>query len=180
MHHREPLHAIVDSLLHRETEADHETAFALLDAALRDGRPEVRTEALSPADHACYLSRSAPQRLVPAIAPLATEYPTSTLLGRLGQAAAEAAPVLVELAAQSDDEAADQASAVLVRVAPRQAAPLLARDLDRRPRALDAAGDFQAPAFPLYPTLLDALRARLAADGLGNNETADLVHLLRQ
>ncbi|OIJ85098.1 hypothetical protein BIV25_44955 [Streptomyces sp. MUSC 14] len=180
MHHREPLYAIVDSLLHRETEADRETAFALLDAALRDGRPEVRTEALSAAGHACGLSRSAPRRLVPAIAPLAAEHPASTLLGRLGPAAAEAAPVLAQLAAQPDDEAADQALAVLVRVAPRQAAPLLARGLDRRPRALGVAADFQAPAFPFDPALLAAVRTRLAAKGLGDNETAHLVHLLRR
>ncbi|MQS16636.1 HEAT repeat domain-containing protein [Streptomyces kaniharaensis] len=180
MHHRDPLRAIVDSLLGRETEADRESVFALLDAALRDGRPEVRTEALSAADRACHLSRSAPRRLLPAIVALAAEYPAAALLGKLGLAAAEAAPVLAELAAQPDDEAADQALAVLVRVAPRQAAPLLARDLDRRPRALDAAGGFQAPAFPFDPALLAAVRARLTADGLGNNETADLVHLLRQ
>ncbi|MGK4585505.1 hypothetical protein [Kitasatospora sp. HPMI-4] len=180
MHHRDPLHTVVDSLLRRETGADRESAFALLEAALRDGRPEVRSEALSAADHACYLSRSAPRRLVPAIAPLAAASPASTLLGKLGPAAAEAAPLLARLAAQPDDEAADQALAVLVRVAPRQAAPLLAKDLDRRPRALDAAGDFHAPAFPFDPALLAAVRARLAADGLGNNETADLVHLLRQ
>ncbi|WP_345704134.1 HEAT repeat domain-containing protein [Kitasatospora paranensis] len=60
MHHRDPLHAIVDNLLHRGTDADRESAFALLDAALRDGRPEVRTEALAAADHACHLSRGAP------------------------------------------------------------------------------------------------------------------------
>ncbi|MDC2956742.1 HEAT repeat domain-containing protein [Streptomyces gilvifuscus] len=180
MHHRQPLHVIVDSLLDRGTEADRESAFALLNAALHDDRPEVRAEALSAADHACYLSRSAPRRLVPAIAPLAAEYPASTLLGKLGPAAAEAAPTLAELATQPDDEAADQALAVLVRVAPRQAAPLLARDLGRRPRALDAAGDFQAPAFPFDPGLLAAVRTRLTADGLGDNETADLVHLLRQ
>ncbi|WP_330342355.1 HEAT repeat domain-containing protein [Streptomyces sp. NBC_00557] len=180
MHHREPLHTIVDSLLRRETEADREAAFALLDTALRDGRPEVRTEALSAADHACYLSRSAPRRLVPAIVPLVAEQPASTLLGKLGPAAAEAAPFLADLAAQPDDKAADQALAVLVRVAPRQAAPLLARHLDRRPRALDAASDFHAPPFPFHPALLAAVRVRLAAEGLGNNETADLVHLLRQ
>ncbi|MCX5409755.1 HEAT repeat domain-containing protein [Streptomyces sp. NBC_00335] len=180
MHHREPLHTIVDSLLGRKIEADHEAAFALLDAALRDGRPEVRTEALAAADHACHLSRSAPRRLVPALSPLAAEYPASTLLGKLGPAAAEAADALAVLAAQADDETADQALAALVRVAPQQAAPLLARELDRRPRALDAAGDFQAPAFPFDRDLLAAVRAHLAADGLGNNETADLVQLLRQ
>ncbi|MGN5376615.1 hypothetical protein ACQ4WX_00630 [Streptomyces lasalocidi] len=70
--------------------------------------------------------------------------------------------------------------AVLVRVAPRQAAPLLARGLDRRPRALGVAADFQAPAFPFDPALLAAVRTRLAAEGLGDNETAHLVHLLRR
>ncbi|TQJ85389.1 HEAT repeat domain-containing protein [Streptomyces sp. SLBN-31] len=180
MHHREPLHVIVDSLLGRDTEEDREKTFALLNGALHDDRPEVRTEALSAADHACYLSRSAPRRLVPAIAPLAADQQASTLLGKVGPAAAEAAPALAELAAQPDDEEADQALAVLVRVAPRQAVPLLARDLGRRPRALDAAADFHAPAFPFGPGLLAAVRTRLAADGLGHNDTADLVHLLRQ
>ncbi|MFE5587634.1 hypothetical protein [Kitasatospora sp. NPDC056531] len=180
MHRRTALRAVVDGLLGRGTETDRESAFALLDAALRNPRPEVRAEAVSAADHACYLSRSAPQRLVPAIAPLAAEHPASTLLGKLGPAAAEAAPVLAELAARPDDEAADQALAELVRIAPRQAAPMLARDLDRRPRALDAAGDYHGPAFPFDPALLTAVRARLAADGLGTNETIDLVHLLRR
>ncbi|MFR9797337.1 hypothetical protein ACL02U_15710 [Streptomyces sp. MS06] len=180
MHSHEPLNRIVDTLLRRTTEADREAAFSLLDAALRDSRPEVRAEGLAAADHACRLSRRAPRRLVPALAPLAAEYPASSLLGRLGPAAAEAAPVLAELAVRPDDEAADQALAVLVRVAPRQAAPLLARDLDRRPRALEAAAEFLAPAFPFDPALLDAVRARLALDGLGNNETANLVHLLRR
>lgn len=180
MDHREPLHAFVDGLLRRGTEADREAALALLDAALRDGRPEVRREALSAADHACHLSRSAPGRLLPAVAPLAAEPAASALLGKLGPAAAEAAPVLAGLAARPDDEAADRALAVLVRVAPGQAAPLLARHLDRRPRALAAASDFQAPAFPFDPALLDAVRARLAVAGLGDNETAHLVHLLRR
>ncbi|GGV49714.1 hypothetical protein GCM10010495_79390 [Kitasatospora herbaricolor] len=180
LHHRDPLPAIVDTLLHRESEADHESAFALLDAALRDEDPEVRAEALSAAHRACHLSRSAPERLVPAIAPLAAAPQASALLGGLGPAGAEAAPVLAGLAARPDDEAADDALAALVRVAPRQAAPLLAGDLDRRPRALAAAADFQAPRFPYDPALLAAVRARLATAGLDNNETARLVHLLRR
>ncbi|MGW3043361.1 HEAT repeat domain-containing protein [Kitasatospora sp. NPDC001159] len=180
VHSRQGLYTVVDSLLGRDTEADRESAFAVLDAALRDGRPEVRAEAISAADHACYLSRSAPQRLAPAIAALAAEDLAVTVLTKLGPAVGEAAPVLAELAAQPDDEAADRALAVLVRVAPCQAAPLLARDLHRRPHALDAAGGFHAPAFPCDPELLAAVRERLAVDGLGSNETADLVHLLRQ
>ncbi|MET8545394.1 hypothetical protein ABZW03_32870, partial [Kitasatospora sp. NPDC004799] len=64
VHHHELLYAVVDSLLDRDTDTDREAALALLEAALRDPRPEVQAEALWAADHACYLSRSAPARLV--------------------------------------------------------------------------------------------------------------------
>ncbi|MGW2376986.1 hypothetical protein [Kitasatospora sp. NPDC001683] len=179
MYHRELLPAIVEDLLDRGTEADREGAFALLEAALRDQRPAVRTEALWAADEAVDRSRSAPRRLVPAIARHAADDTAARLLTKLGPLAAEAAPALAELAEQSDEKAADQALAVLVRVAPRQAAPLLARDLARRPRALEAAGGFRAPEFPFDAGLLAAVRERLAADGLGDSETISLIHLLR-
>ncbi|MFF2081598.1 hypothetical protein ACFVXG_43355 [Kitasatospora sp. NPDC058162] len=196
--HREPLRTIVGVLLGRGTGAARESALALLDAALRDERPEVRAEALWAADRACMLSRSAPQRLIPAIAPLAADWAAAQLLAKLGPAAADAAPVLAELAAQPDDEAADQALAALVLVAPRAAAPLLARALGRRPRAMQSAAGSYAPAdapFPFDPELFAAVRARLAAkalerptgcEGCGcsttedHNDTAGLVHLLRQ
>ncbi|MFH9354070.1 HEAT repeat domain-containing protein [Kitasatospora sp. NPDC017646] len=196
--HREPLRTIVGILLGRDTDADREGALALLDAALRDERPEVRAEALWAADRACTLSRSAPQRLIPAIAPLAADWAAAQLLGKLGPAAAEAAPVLARLAAQPDDEAADQALAALVLVAPQAAAPLLARALGRRPRAMQCAAGSHAPAdapFPFDPELFAAVRARLAAWTLerpkgcedcgcstteDHNDTAGLVHLLRQ
>ncbi|MFD8087592.1 hypothetical protein ACFV4F_38560 [Kitasatospora sp. NPDC059722] len=196
--HREPLRRIVGTLLERDTDADRESALALLDAALRDERPEVRAEALWAADRACTLSRSAPQRLIPAIAPLAADWAAAQLLGKLGPAAAEAAPVLAELAAQPDDEAADQALAALVLVAPRAAAPLLARALGRRPRAMQCATGSHAPArgpFPFDAELFAAVRARLAAKAAerpegcedcgcstteDHNDTAGLVHLLRQ
>ncbi|MFE4976955.1 hypothetical protein ACFRAR_33230 [Kitasatospora sp. NPDC056651] len=213
MHHEEPLYVIVDGLLDRDTEAGLDAALALLEAALRDPRPEVRAEALRAADHACCLSRGAPARLIPVIVPLADQEAAVSLLGKLGPLAAEAAPVLAERAARPDgvatarpsstrpntrpddeaaarpstrpssrpdDEAADQALAALVRIDPRQAAPLLARDLARRPRALATAAGSRTAAFPFVPELFTAVRARLAVDGLGNNETADLVHLLRQ
>ncbi|MBO1417599.1 HEAT repeat domain-containing protein [Streptomyces sp. FH025] len=179
-HAREPLHAIVDGLLLLDSEDGREGAFALLEAALRDPRPEVRNEALPVADHACCVSRSAPRRLLPAIAALAAEPWAATLLAKLGPLAAEAAPVLAELAAQPDDEAADRALAALLRVEPRQAAPLLARDLDRRPRALEVAGDPYGPVLPFAPGLLAAARARLTVEGLESTETATLVHLLRR
>ncbi|MFE6505580.1 hypothetical protein [Kitasatospora sp. NPDC057738] len=184
----ELLYTVVDTLLERDTDADREAALDLLEAALRDPRPEVQAEALWAADHACYVSRGAPSRLIPAVAPLAAQDTAASLLAKLGPIAAEAAPVLVGLADRPDDgpgdgpgdEVADEALAALVRIAPRQAAPLLARDLERRPRARNAAGDSRAPAFPFDPELLTAVRARLAVEGLGTNETADLVHLLRR
>ncbi|MER7842460.1 hypothetical protein ABTZ03_00740 [Kitasatospora sp. NPDC096077] len=181
MHHRELLPAAVEDLFARGTEADREAALALTEAALRDERPGVRFEALLAADQACERSRAAARRLVPAIAPHAGGSDLAErLLGRLGPVAADAAPVLLRLAEQADDKSADRALAVLVRVAPRQAAPLLARDLDRRPRALDAAGHDLAPAFPFDPALLTAVRARLATEGIGGRETVRLVHLLYQ
>ncbi|MFD8023955.1 hypothetical protein ACFV6G_26470 [Streptomyces lavendulae] len=196
--HRDPLGAIVEILLGRDTDADREHALALLDIALRDERPAVRAEALWAADRACMLSRSAPQRLIPAIAPLAADRAAAQLLGKIGPAAAEAAPLLTELAAQPDDEAADQALAALVLVAPQDAAPLLARALGRRPYAMQCATGSHAPAgvpFPYDPELLAAVRTRLAAKALerpeerkecgcpttaDHNDTAGLVHLLRQ
>ena len=42
----EPLRAVVEALLERDQEPDREAAFALIDAALRDGRAEVRAEAV--------------------------------------------------------------------------------------------------------------------------------------
>src|SRR5207244_3580521 len=83
---------------------------------------------------------------------------------------AAAAPALVEFAASGHDgdpdaDLADRALAALALVAPTQAAPLLARDLGRRPRALDAAAGFRAPAdspFPFDAELLAAVRAPLA------------------
>ncbi|MGW2253223.1 hypothetical protein ACWCXH_23940 [Kitasatospora sp. NPDC001660] len=196
--HREPLRTIVGILLERDTDADRDSALALLDAALRDECPEVRAEALWAADLACTLSRGAPRWLIPAVAPLAADWAAARLLGKLGPAAAEAAPVLAELAAQPDDEAADQALAALVLVAPQAAAPLLARALGRRPRAMQCATGSHAPAdapFPFDPELFPAVRARLAAKALerpegckdcgcstteDHNDTAGLVHLLRQ
>ncbi|MGZ9935789.1 HEAT repeat domain-containing protein [Streptomyces sp. NC-S4] len=196
--HREPLRSIVGILLRRDGDADRESALVLLDAALRDERPEVRAEALWAADHACTLSRSAPQRLIPAIVPLAADWAAAQLLGKIGPAAAEAAPVLAELAAQPDDEAADQALAALVLVSPRAAAPLLARAFGRRPRAMQCAAGSYAPAdapFPFDPELFAAVRTRLAAKAVErsegrrdcgcstteqHNDTAGLVHLLRQ
>ncbi|MGA5820370.1 hypothetical protein ACPC54_21185 [Kitasatospora sp. NPDC094028] len=189
---REPLRTIVGTLLRRGTDTDRESALALIDAALRDDRSEVRAEALWAADRACTLSRSAAQRLIPAIAPLAAERQAAELLGKFGPAAAEAVPLLAELAAQPDEEAADQALAALMLMAPGAAAPLLARALGRRPGAMRRASEVTVP---FDPELFAAVRARLAAkaperseDGKAcgcstteeHNDIAGLVHLLQR
>ncbi|QIP86643.1 hypothetical protein GLX30_24450 [Streptomyces sp. Tu 2975] len=186
----EPLCAVVELLLGRGTEADTAAAGDLLDAALRDERAEVRAEAVWAADRACQMSRSAPQRLLPALLPLVAAGDAAadaggvlSLLGKLGPIAAQAAPALAGLADADDDDLADRALGVLALVAPDRAAPLLARDLGKRPRGLDAAAGFRAPQdvpFPFHPELLTAVRARLLEDDLTGNEPFQLTRLLRQ
>lgn len=193
----EPLCAVVETLLERGAEADREAVFALLDAALRDDRQEVRAEARWAADRACALSRSAPRRLLPGLlawagvgtgrTPEERELvDVTSLLGRLGPAAAQAAPALAPLAGRNpeqEDDHADRALAALVLTAPAEAAPLLARALGRRPRALDAAAGFHAPGddcgLPYHDGLLDAVRRRLRQqDGLDGTEVWRLTRLL--
>ncbi|MEU6343643.1 hypothetical protein ABZ883_22190 [Streptomyces sp. NPDC046977] len=180
----EPLYAITAALLRRDTAADREAAAALLDTALRDPRPEVRSEAVWAADNACRISRGAPARLLPAIVALAADAETLpgalSLLAEFGPAAAEAAPALAGIAA-GDGDLADRALAALVRVAPGRATRLLARDLARRPRALDQAAGFRSqdmPSLPFDAALLEAVRLRLTADDLCGNEPVHLTGLL--
>ncbi|MEV6332069.1 hypothetical protein [Streptomyces sp. NPDC051909] len=185
----EPLAAVVEALLERDAGPEREAAFALIDAALRDGRAEVRAEGAWAADRACMLSRSAPRQLVEGLRAAALDEPSvlgmASLLGRLGSAAAPAADVLAPLAARNpdrEDDHADRALAALVRVAPTQAAPLLAAGLGRRPRALDAAagrGLASSAPFPYDSELLDAVRSRLSRPtDLGGNQPWQLTSLL--
>ncbi|MFD0344398.1 hypothetical protein ACFVH0_37990 [Streptomyces sp. NPDC127117] len=183
----EPLQYVVEALLLRDTDADRDATYTLLDAALRSADPDARTEALWAAETACLLSRSAPERLSGAVVELIADPADASsaysLLAKLGVRAAAAAPALVRLAAGEGDPA-DRALEALVAVAPGRAAPLLARDLGRRPRALGAAcgflsGGAAAASFAYDPELLDAIRARLgAADGPGADEAVRLVSLL--
>lgn len=182
---QEPLCHIAEALLLRDTDEGREAACALLEAALRDPRPEARAEALWAADRACTVSRGAPARLLPAIVPLLDEESVVDrvlpVLDKFAPQAASAAPAL-EALAEGNGDLADRALAVLAVAAPERAAPLLARDLGGRPRALDAVAGFRAPAggrFPFVPELLEAVRERLAApDDLGPNEPAQLARLL--
>ncbi|MER5887487.1 hypothetical protein ABT160_27040 [Streptomyces sp. NPDC001941] len=184
----EPLADVVEALVERGSEEDREAAFALVDAALRDGRAEVRAEGLWAADRACALSRSAPVRLLEGLRAAAVDERSvvvmASLLGRLGPVAAPVADVLVEVARRDPehvDDKADQALAALVLVAPAVAVPHLTAGLGRRPRALDAAGGLHAAdaAFPFDPALLDAVRERLARpEALTGNEPWHLTALL--
>ncbi|MFE2851991.1 hypothetical protein ACFXJO_12760 [Streptomyces lavendulae] len=185
----EPLAAVVEALLGRGRYSERTAAFALVDAALHDGRAEVRAEGLWAADRACMLSRSAPRRLVWSLRAAAVDEESvvamSSLLGRLGSVAAPAADILAPLAGRHpdhDDDHADRALAALVLVAPAQSAPLLAAGLGRRPRALDAAAGFRSTedsAFPYSGDLLDAVRDRLARpEALSGNEPWQLTNLL--
>ncbi|QIY75572.2 hypothetical protein HEP84_47720 [Streptomyces sp. RLB1-33] len=185
----EPLAAVVEALLNRDRLTDREATFALVNAALRDGRAEVRAEALWAADRACMLSRSAPRRLLAGLRAAAVDEEAvvamASLLGRMGTAAAAAADVLAPLAGRNPlqaDDHADRALAALVLVAPAQASPFLAGGLGRRPRALDAAAGFMRPAdsaFPYNGELLGAIRRRLVRpETLSGNEPGLLTNLL--
>lgn len=181
----EPLHHVVDTLLRRDTDQDRSSAYELIQAALAARDPEARKEALWAAEHACTISRSAPGRLAPSLLALlkAGEHTASLLpiLDKLGVHAQPAAPALAALAAAGGD-LADRALAVLVRVAPQEAAPLLARDLPDRSRALAAAcgfpGNRRERDMPYAPELLNAIRIRLTDDELAGNEPVWLTGLL--
>ncbi|MFZ3495435.1 hypothetical protein ACODT5_19785 [Streptomyces sp. 5.8] len=185
----EPLAAVVEALLARDLSAERKVAFALVEAALHDSRAEVRGEGLWAADRACMLSRSAPRHLVSNLCAAAVDdeavVDMASLLGRLGSVAAPAADILAPLAGRNldqDDDHADRALAALVRVAPSQAAPLLAAGLGQRPRALDAAAGFRSAAdsaFSYSGELLDAVRDRLSRpEALSGNEPWQLTNLL--
>lgn len=173
----EPLQYVVTSLLLRDTPADRDGAYELLGAALRTGHPGVLAEAVWAAESAVQVSRSARQRLAGPLCDVVRRDPSTAedvlpLIRLLGGHAASAGPVLAELAAR-DDERADEALAALVDVDAERAVPLLARDLARRPRALDAAcgGMLGSPRVPYDAALLTAVRARLAEpDGLSGQE----------
>ncbi|MFF8960185.1 HEAT repeat domain-containing protein [Streptomyces sp. NPDC014894] len=178
----EPLHYAVDALLLRDTGQDREAAHRLIEAALRLPDPEARREALWAAEHACVISRGAPLRLAPALLALLAD-PTFTdpapmlpVLAALGRHAAPAAPVLTALA-ESAGERADRALEVLLRIAPEQAGPLLARDLDGRPRTLRAVTGLpgRRPALPVpyAPELLNAIRIRLSGIAGQDDSLAD-------
>ncbi|MEV6104388.1 hypothetical protein AB0M28_06665, partial [Streptomyces sp. NPDC051940] len=198
----QPLAGICEALLERGARED---ALRLVAVALRDGRAEVRDEALLAADRVCMASRGAPAVLLPLLAPLldAPRPPEGALrlLRKLaGQLDGSFAEPLARLAsgapAEGDEDLADRALVLLLAVAPERAVPLLAADLGSRPGALRAAAELSesadSPALPFAPELLAAVRARLAADAVPaagaplhvrnqlHNEPIHLAELLQQ
>ncbi|MFE9456758.1 HEAT repeat domain-containing protein [Streptomyces californicus] len=180
----EPVHHLTLTLLERDTEADRDAVGALLDAALRHDDPDARAEAAWAATTACELSRGMPARLAPALIAAAEQDGDGTdvlvALGRLGLSGASATDLLAARA-EGDGDAADRALEALIAVAPERAAPLLARDLPRRPRAFRAAcggpvGVF--PVLPYDPELLEAVRRRLSAGEPGGGAPYRPVALL--
>ncbi|MFI1188631.1 HEAT repeat domain-containing protein [Streptomyces californicus] len=180
----EPVHHLTLTLLERGTEADRDAVGALLDAALRHDDPDARAEAAWAAATACELSRGLPARLAPALIAAAEQDDDETgvlaVLGRLGPSGAPAADFLAARA-DGDGDTADRALEALITVAPERAAPLLARDLPRRPRAFQAAcgGPGGAlPVLPYDPELLDAVRRRLTTGEPGGGAPHRPVALL--
>ncbi|WP_267242095.1 HEAT repeat domain-containing protein [Streptomyces sp. PR69] len=124
----DPVRYVLNALLARGADEDRDSAYTLLDAALRSPDPRAKAEALKAADHACTVSRAAPGRLVPALAALLRDAAPADepdvvrealdLLARLGRQAAPAVPELTALAAADDDDLADCALEALIRVVP--------------------------------------------------------------
>ncbi|MFH8619240.1 HEAT repeat domain-containing protein [Streptomyces sp. NPDC017979] len=162
----EPLHYVVDALLLRDSPADREAAYGLVEAALALSDAEARAEALWAAEHACLISRGAPPRLAPVVVPLLTDpaFPHTAsvlpVLEKMGDHAAAGAPALGVLA-DGGGELADRALEILARLAPEQAARLLARDLGGRSGAVGAIA--QGVPLPYAPELLNAIRIELTA-----------------
>ncbi|MGW1890828.1 HEAT repeat domain-containing protein [Streptomyces sp. NPDC002004] len=168
----EPLSWIAEELLRRDTDTDRAAAGALLDAAVRDARPEVRAEALWAADRACHVSRSAPERLLPALlaptADAASVPDVLPLLGKLGPLAAEAAPALAATATGGGDGA-------LGAGAGRPAAVLAADDHDGssgRSAADPGDADLADQALAALVLVAPAQAAPLLARGLGRSPRA--------
>jgi hypothetical protein len=171
-HRAEPLRYAVGSLLLRDTDLDRDAAYGLAAAALRLPAPEAVEEAISAAEQACLISRSAPGRLAgPLLALFADPASPHTarllpVLGGLGPRAAPAVPGLAALAAGEGDTA-DRALAILVRLDPERSGRLLARGLGDRSRSLAEAtgrrGGGPGPAVPYAPELLNAIRIELTA-----------------
>ncbi|MEU4097274.1 hypothetical protein [Streptomyces sp. NPDC026673] len=184
----QPLQALAVGLHGRgDAEATVEVVVAALDraaAAVRAGADAKASaaEATWAAESLALRSRTAPGRLLPAMLPLLDAPDTAddviTALRDWAEPAPRAVAPLVRLA-QGEGESADRALAALVTLGAPEAADLLARNLEDRPLALDAAfrrTTRRRPApLPCTPALLDAVRAGLAADTAAPRERRSLM-----
>ncbi|MFF3945697.1 HEAT repeat domain-containing protein [Streptomyces sp. NPDC001902] len=173
---REALESLVTGLHGRgDVDAAIDVAVSALDRAVEAVRAGADPkgsagEATWAAGCLALRSRTAPARLLPAMLPLLDHPDTAgaviDAVRDWAQPAPQAVPPLLRLA-EGAGEHADRALAALVWLGAPEAAELLARRLEDRPRALDAAfrRTLRRPPAPLpcTPELLDAVRARLAA-----------------
>ncbi|MFE1291512.1 HEAT repeat domain-containing protein [Streptomyces sp. NPDC058751] len=174
---RTPLWALAAALYERGgVDEAIDLVVAALERAVRaarddaDPRPAV-TEATWAAESLARRSRTAPARLLPAMLPLLDDEATAgdvlEAVCQWGEPAPQAVPALLALA-DGASEVADPALAALVSLGAPEASDLLARHLEQRPLALEAAWARTATRRPPAPlpctaVLLDSVRARLAA-----------------
>ncbi|MFE0627568.1 hypothetical protein ACFW3D_11385 [Streptomyces sp. NPDC058864] len=173
---RQPLRALVTGLHERgDFRAAIDVAVSALEGAVEAVRagadPKAAAgEATWAAGSLALRSRTAPALLLPAMLPL-LDHPDAAgdvidAIREWAVPAPQAVPPLVRLA-EGAGEHADSALAALVWLGAPEAADLLARHFEVRPRALEAAfrrTTLKPPApLPCTPALLDAVRARLAA-----------------
>ncbi|MFD8078354.1 HEAT repeat domain-containing protein [Streptomyces sp. NPDC059718] len=177
---REALESLVIGLHGRgDVGAAIDVAVSALDRAVEAVRAgadpkESAGEATWAAECLALRSRSAPARLLPAMLPLLDHPDTAgaviDAIRDWSVPAPQAVAPLVRLA-EGAGEHADRALAALVWLGAPEAANLLARHFEDRPRALEAAfrrTTLKPPApLPCTPALLDAVRARLAARTAG-------------
>ncbi|GHD53658.1 HEAT repeat domain-containing protein [Streptomyces galbus] len=183
----DPFPALVERLVERGRPGD---AMEVVTAALRaegEDRADVRKEAVW---GATTLGEHRPEvrlRLLPLLLALVDDPGTAAdrLVSAWRKEDGAVARELVHLASGDDDVLADRALSVLIAADVPEATPLLARHLPDRPRALAATVVSEARGRIRYvrplacdPALLEAVRARLVADGVGEEEAGYLLGLL--
>jgi HEAT repeat protein len=158
----------------------------VIEGLTRPWASSVRTRAMWSAQELARGYRSPGRALIQPLAAVVGENEkvgvSAIVLLRELDAAAVAADQLAAVAETSgDDRHADHALACLVELDDSRAIRLLARDLARRPFALDAASTrtHRGPAVPFDPGLFEAVRALLRRTRLHRSVVAHLLALLR-
>ncbi|OIJ66083.1 hypothetical protein WN71_020715 [Streptomyces mangrovisoli] len=181
----DPFPEIVERLLNR---AEAKTAIELVEAALRaDDNPKTRIEGTWGAMRVGDTHPRLRTRLLPTLLPVLDDEGSNVmaLLTRWVRGNSAVLDVLLDLASGEDPTAADRALTVMINIDAPQAPQLLAQDLPQRPRALAATSVSEGGGrlryvrpIPCQEALLNAIRARLGAVDVGEQEASDLLGLL--